>query len=163
MRQIDSIRCLVLIPLGHTIVHFPHNIQLLIILNASSSLPLCRQRRTFLTLIPENSDAGQVALQDPQDIHLAASGSMRHKCSNRLLSIVSRFIAELGDILNPKILISYLLLFQNVSQVRRNVLLQAFRVQSSARYTLLRSICLYAEMKLYGIHCRCFEGIRRSL
>jgi hypothetical protein len=93
-------------PLGHTIVHFPQSIQLLIILKASSSFPLCRQWSTLRMLIPENSAAGQVALHEPQDIHLTASGSMLQSLSKRLLSILSRFIAELGDILNPKMLIS---------------------------------------------------------
>ena len=40
IRLTASIRCLVLIPRGHTIVHFPHSMHADIILNASSSLPL---------------------------------------------------------------------------------------------------------------------------
>jgi hypothetical protein len=68
---------------------------------ASSSLPLCRQSSTFLTLIPENGAAVQVALQLPQAIHLLASGSIEHNCSNLLLSILSRSMVELADNLNP--------------------------------------------------------------
>ena len=42
-----------------------------------------------------------MALQEPQAIQRNASGSAAQSFSNLLLSTVSRFIAELGDILNP--------------------------------------------------------------
>ncbi len=100
------IRCLVFIPLGQTIVHLPHSIQLFIILNASFSFPLCRKSSTFLMLIPENSAAGQLALHEPQEMHRKASGSIWHSCLNLVRSIVSRFIVELWDILNPKLFIA---------------------------------------------------------
>ena len=95
----------VFIPLGHTIEHLPQSMQFLIIFIASASLPLCRQRSTFLKLIPEKEDAVHVAEHEPQAMHLAASGSTAHRFSNLLLSILSRLIAELGDILNPKMFI----------------------------------------------------------
>lgn len=92
-------------PRGHTIRHFPQSMQLPSILNASFSLPRCRQCSIFLTLIPENSEAGQVALHEPQAMHFNASGSARHNSANFVKSTSSRFIAELGDILNPKSII----------------------------------------------------------
>ncbi len=92
-------------PLGHTIEHFPQSIQFFIIFIASDSLPLCRHRSTFLKLIPENEDAMHVAEHEPHAMHLAASGSIEHSFSNLLLSTLSRLMAELGDILNPKMFI----------------------------------------------------------
>lgn len=56
-------------------------------------------------LIPENSAAGQVALQEPHDMQRMASGSIRQSSLKRSLSTLSMFIDELGDILKPKILI----------------------------------------------------------
>lgn len=96
-------------PLGQTIEHLPHSIQFFIICIASASLPLCRQSSTFLKLIPEKEDAVHVAEHEPQAMHLAESGSVAHSFSNLLLSILSRFIAELGDILNPKMFIFFCL------------------------------------------------------
>ncbi len=113
-------------PLGHTIVHFPQSMQFDISLNASSSLPLWRFRSTFLTLIPEKDAAGHVALHEPQAIQRMASGSILHSSSNRVLSTLSRFIAELGDILNPKMLIVRKLSV-NVCQVLQILPLQVFQ------------------------------------
>lgn len=130
MRHIDRMICRVLMPLGQTIVHFPQSMQFDISLNASASLPLCRFRRTFLTLIPENPDAGHVALHEPHAMQRLASGSILHNSSNLVLSTLSRFIAELGDILNPNMLISRRLSV-NVYQVQLTLLLQVFQEPSS--------------------------------
>jgi len=132
----DKSRWRVFIPLGHTIVHFPHNMQFFIIFMASASLPLCRQSSTFLRLIPENGAAVHVALHDPQAMHLRASGSLAHSSLKRDLSRVSRFIAELGDILNPKMFI-VCLLYMNESRVPPILLQQESREQSWDRYMLL--------------------------
>jgi len=130
MRLIERIRWRVLMPRGQTIVHFPHSMQFFIILKASASLPLWRQRSTFLTLIPEKEAAGQVALHEPQAMQRAASGSMRQSSSKRALSTVSKLTVELGEILNPNIFIFRCRLSVNVSQGLLILLLPMFRVPS---------------------------------
>lgn len=112
-------------PRGHTIEHFPHNIQFFIISAASFSFPLWSARMTFLTLIPENPAAGQVAEQEPQAIHFAMSGSISRTFSKRELSVLSKLMAELGDILKPKFII-VCLLWRGVSSMLRHGLPPAF-------------------------------------
>jgi len=92
---------LVLIPRGHTIVHLPQSMHADIILTASSFFPLCRQSRTFLMLIPVYPDAVQVALHEPHAMQYLALGSTAQSSSKRVLSTLSRSIAELGESLKP--------------------------------------------------------------
>jgi hypothetical protein len=107
IRLIPRIRCLVFIPRGQTIMHFPQSMHACIIRSTSPILPLCKERRTFLMLMPENSPAMHVALHDPQAIHLAASGSFLHSSLNKAVSALSISIAELFDNLKPNMLISF--------------------------------------------------------
>lgn len=92
-------------PLGQTILHFPHNMHDETIFSASRSLPLWRLWSNFLTLIPVNSPAGHVALHDPHDMQRLASGSSAHSLSNKVLSTLSISMAELADNLNPNMFI----------------------------------------------------------
>lgn len=115
----DSIRCLVLIPRGHTMLHLPQSMHPLSIFTASFSLPLCKASITFLKLIPENLPAGHVELHEPQAMHLYTSGSALCSCPNLALSTLSRFMVELGAIPNPKSIIA-VLECMNVSLKRQN-------------------------------------------
>lgn len=82
--------------------HFPQSMQQRSIFTASFSLPLWRQWSTFLRLIPLKVPAGQVALQEPHDMHFHASGSSSCSLSNRVKSTLSMLTVELGEMPNPK-------------------------------------------------------------
>lgn len=127
----ERTRRLVLMPRGHTMVHFPHSMQLDIILKASFSLPLWRHSSTFLMLIPEKAAAGQVALHDPQAMQRTASGSTRQSSSKRALSTLSIFMVELGEILKPKMFSIISCLCVNVSPGRLTLPLPESPAQSS--------------------------------
>lgn len=100
-----KIRCLVLIPLGHTSMHLPQSMQWLIIDKASSSRPRPSRSMTFLKFMSLCPAVGQLAAHEPQAMHLETSGSAVHNSSNLDLSKLSRFIAELGDMPYPKSII----------------------------------------------------------
>ena len=118
MPQIESIRFLVLMPRGHTIVHLPQSIQHWSILR--TSCPRCTASTTFRTLIPERIPAGQVALQEPHPMQTEAPFSSLHNCSNLSRSTFRRSRVELLLSVKPKSVI----VFQDMSesQGRRSAL-----------------------------------------
>ncbi len=142
------------IPLGQTMVHLPQSMQLRSILTASFSFPRCRQWRTFLRLMPENAEAGQVALHEPHAMHFLASGSISHRRSNNSKSTSSMFTAELGDILKPKsiILQKYNYEFPGRPNVPRPRFPEPFSVRYMPRHRIFRP-----WMKIsHWPHCPCF-------
>ena len=96
---------LVFIPLGHTIWHFPHNMQERNWGRADFSSPLLNKRIPFLRFIVVKFPAVQLAAHDPQAIHLRTSGSLRARISKRSLFASSRLMTELGVNEYPKLII----------------------------------------------------------
>lgn len=92
------------IPLGQTMEHLPQSMQFDI--RGLTSCPRRSERITLRTLIPLNSDAGQVALQEPQAIQILASGSIEQSLSNKEESTSSKFRMELFESLKPKSVIA---------------------------------------------------------
>lgn len=102
-----NIRCLVLIPLGHTNMHLPQSMQWPVIDKASFSMPRPSMSITFRKFISLCPAVGQLAAQEPHAMHLATSGSAWHSSSNFDLSKLSSLMAELGDIPYPKSIIVF--------------------------------------------------------
>ena len=133
MRHRLNMRCLVLIPLGQTMLHLPQSIQPDNIFLISSCPPvdicsgaLCpcfmgpgrdfcrgnswkgiRWRRwmTLRTLMPLQGPAVQVALHEPQDMQVRTPGSSFSSLLYKVQSISSSLTAELLDNPNPKSII----------------------------------------------------------
>ena len=154
-------------PRGHTIVHFPHNIQPDIISATFPARPLCRSSRIFLTLILLSDDAVQVALHEPHAIQRSASGSIRHNSSNNLLSALSRSMAALGESLNPNPFIFKILLSEDVLRGLLREPLQVFRepfwglcrLRHRTHPSWARNLCVLCYLRFSG-NCRSRQQAR---
>jgi len=91
------IRLRVLIPLGQTIRHFPHNMQCFSKETASLSCPFWIYAIALRRLTSVKFPALQVAEQDPHAIHFLNPGSSANKRSCLIVSTLSRSTLELGD------------------------------------------------------------------
>jgi len=73
-----KITFLVFMPLGHTRLHFPQSMHLLISFSSSSEIPRRRRTPNFLTLKLIRFEALQLAVQQPQDMQIVNEGSLRN-------------------------------------------------------------------------------------
>ena len=107
-------------------------------------------------LVFNDRDAVHVALHEPHAMHFMTSGSSLHNSSNLVMSIVSRFIVELGDILKPKIFISCRCLYMNEYPGQQTLLQQESQGLFLVRCMLLHRIYLLLVKMSYALCCRSF-------
>ena len=99
------IRCLVFIPLGQTMKHFPQSIHLSNRSSACLSRPRLSSNITLRRFISVYFAAVQLAAQLPQAIHFLTSGSILQSLLYFVESNVSRLMAELLTKEYPKSII----------------------------------------------------------